>query len=586
MTLPKVLVIDDQFGRLIDSRRNLCISFGLVDITGGDPTPEEIRKPVAEAVFCSSQRIVKDYITNDIGIALDAVRNGWPWALVLLDIRFGSGKIGKDGDPEGLPGDMEYGLGILESIKKHFPEMPVVMLSAREREEIIEECRRKGAEDFIQRVSAAGDEKSPRENLSEKLFQHGLLPDTRVLKDDKKKIVGTSLPILLALRLARRAATGKGNTLLLGETGTGKELLAQYIHDLSTNADGPFVGYHPGGRAETLQEDELFGHVKGAFTGANADREGVFERAKGGTLFIDEVGDISEGIQLNLLRPLESRIISRQGGNKDIQLDLQVVLATNKNLEEYAGTGKFKSDLLNRINAYPITIPPLRDRKGDIPLIAERLLELLCKEHGVRWPRRIVPEAMDLLRMHEWPDNVRELRNVLERAVLNNKDSELVVPTDLMLETGQSYVNGTAADTIKPSQQPPAVSGPIHEIIESLETFEFPKNYAELAGKLPLLQEAFARLLTNYLQATLSETRKKTPDNIEGELNLTAAGSCMMGKQLKPSKAADVIKKLLHADKIVLEGILKDNPLLQTVYNDILRLRPTNPKKIEKDNGK
>jgi CheY-like chemotaxis protein len=271
MILPKVLVIDDQFGRLIHDRRNLCLNFGLVDITGDDPSPEEVANPVAGAKFCSGQSIEGGNVINDTVMAVSAIQKGWPrrdgkfWALVLLDIRFVSGKIADSAETEGRAGDMDFGLRILDEIKKNYPDLPVVMLSSRERGEVIEECRNRGAADFIQRIGYSSEVKSPRDVLVEKLFQHGLLPDIRELKGEKGRIIGNSLPILLTLRSARRAATGKRNILILGETGTGKELLAEYIHHMSPKAQGPLVVYHPG-RAETLQEDELFGHVKGAFT--------------------------------------------------------------------------------------------------------------------------------------------------------------------------------------------------------------------------------------------------------------------------------------------------------------------------------
>lgn len=580
MTLPRILVIDDQFGRSIKDRRNLCLNFGLVDVTGDDKASEEIKQPIAEAIFATGQRIQNDSIVNDADSALMSVKTGWPdqsakyWSLVLLDIRFASGKIGKDGEPDGWPGDMDYGLRILEAIKKEYQNLPVVMLSARDRREIIEECRAKGAIDFIQRISSSSEDKSPKEILAEKLFQHGLLPDTRSLNDEKQRIAGNSMPILLALRAARRGATGTGNLLVIGETGTGKELLARYIHDLSPKSGGKYNIFHAFGTAETLQEDELFGHVKGAFTGATSDKEGLFESTNGGTLFIDEIGDIPESVQLKLLRPLESRIVSRQGSHREIHLDVQVVLATNKNLGEYSQTGKFKSDLLNRINAYSIVVPPLRERKEDIPLIAEQLVKNLCKEHNARWPRKIQPQTLELLNNHSWPDNVRELRNVLERAIKENKDSELLVPSDIRFDVSSVGIGTTLS---KEPQRTSSVDS-IDDLIDVLQKFNFPQEYGKLQGKLPVLQNAIARMMANYLESALALTKKMKPGGpSEGEINPTGAASCMLGEQIKTPKAADLVKKLLTMSPEYAKSLQKDSAL-KKAFDVSVRLRPKNQK--------
>lgn len=586
MTLPRVLILDDQFGNSIKDRRNLCINFGLKDITGDDSSPELIDDPIAEGVFCSSQMKEKGVIINDLQIAMAAIKGGWPhrdgwvWSMILLDIRFVSGKIGENGEPEGQDGDTNFGLRILEEINKYYPDTPVVILSSRERQEVIEECRKKGALDFIQRVGYSSDITSPRDVLKQKIFDHALMPDTRMLNDERLRMVGNSLSIFKALRSARRAATGKGNILVLGETGTGKELLARYVHDISQKSGGPYVVFHPFGRAETLQEDELFGHVRGAFTGATSDREGLFERAKGGTLFIDEIGDIPEGLQLKLLRPLENRIVKRQGGTKEIPVDFQVVLATNKNLEEYARTGRFKFDLLNRINAYPITIPPLRERKEDIPLVAERLLEILCKEHHARWPRRILPETMELLKNHDWPDNVRGLRNVLERAIKDNIDSELVVPSDIRFDTYAAEASSKERGEEIIKKEGSDLPDSIDELILKLLTFEFSKDYAKISAKLPALQEAVAKMLANYLLSAIEVTKRMKPGTpSDGEINLTGAASCMMGEQLKTPRAADLIKKLLQQDRTILEKLIHEHPALNKAYQEALRLRPKKPVK-------
>ncbi len=239
MSFPKILVIDDQFGRSIDDRRNLCLSFAIKDITGDDSNPEKIDNPVAESFFCSAQREENGVISNDTGIALSAVKNGWPdsdgrfWSLVLLDIRYVSGRINEKGEPQGQGGDNDFGIRILEEINRYYPDVPVVMLSSRERNDVIEECRKKGAVDFIQRIGFSSETTSPKEILKQKLAEHALLSDTRKLGDERLRITGKSLSILKALRSARRAATGKGNILILGETGTGKENCLQGISTMS-----------------------------------------------------------------------------------------------------------------------------------------------------------------------------------------------------------------------------------------------------------------------------------------------------------------------------------------------------------------
>jgi len=343
--MPRVLIIDDIFGSSLIDRRNLCRNFRLIDVTGDDEKTVNIQSSIAEAVFCSGQIREDSIVRNDIELCLAETRKGWQgdvekrWAMILLDLRFVSSPIGIDNEPEGQFGDDLFGLTVLDAIHKEFPDIPIVIISSKERSEVIEECRKRGASDFIQRHECGTDAKPPDEILNAKLLEHGLLQDNRDLKDEKNRIVGKSIFMLKTLRAARRAATGKGNILILGETGTGKELIAKYIHDMSPKSKGPYAVFHPFGVAENLQEDELFGHVKGAFTGAVSERKGLFESANEGVLFIDEIGDIPESLQNKLLRPIENRVVRRLGGNKDIPVDIQVVLATNKNLEQFSKTG-------------------------------------------------------------------------------------------------------------------------------------------------------------------------------------------------------------------------------------------------------
>jgi transcriptional regulator with GAF, ATPase, and Fis domain len=229
-------------------------------------------------------------------------------------------------------------------------------------------------------------------------------------------LVGRSIPMREIFGLLERVAPTEATVLLEGETGTGKDLVARTIHSLSRRKDGPFVVVDCGAVASTLIESELFGHEKGAYTGATATRQGAFELAHGGTIFLDEMGELSLDLQPKLLRVLEQREIRRVGGNRTIRVDIRVIAATKKELKDEVAKGKFREDLYFRLSVVPIYIPPIRQRKEDIPLLVQ---EFAHKLGGPDY--EIPPDVIDSLMAHDWPGNVRELRNVLERGVYLSK---------------------------------------------------------------------------------------------------------------------------------------------------------------------
>jgi DNA-binding NtrC family response regulator len=223
------------------------------------------------------------------------------------------------------------------------------------------------------------------------------------------------------------AAPTHSRVLLCGESGTGKELAALAIHDASPRAAGPFVPVNCAAIPSELMESELFGHEKGAFSGALRSRRGKFESAHGGTLFLDEIGDMPPAMQAKLLRALESGEVERVGGAKPVRVDVRVIAATNRDLAVETREGRFRVDLFHRLNVVPVTLPPLRDHLDDLPLIAGHLLSGLAAEHG-RKPPRITGEALDALRAHPWPGNVRELRNLLERLLILHPGDDISAP--------------------------------------------------------------------------------------------------------------------------------------------------------------
>jgi len=240
---------------------------------------------------------------------------------------------------------------------------------------------------------------------------------------DGSALIGSSSGLKDVLNTIQKAATTDSTIMIYGETGTGKELIARSVHDNSPRKDESFVAVHCAALAKTVLESELFGHEKGAFTGADQQRIGRFEVANGGTVFLDEIGEISHDIQVKLLRVLQEKQVQRVGGNKPINVDIRIVTATNKNLAQMVKEGTFREDLYYRLNVIPVTVPPLRDRMQDVPALAEFFLKKFNKQLGKQLT--FSKEALDHLCKYDWPGNVRELQNILERTIILSDGPEI-----------------------------------------------------------------------------------------------------------------------------------------------------------------
>ena len=309
------------------------------------------------------------------------------------------------------------GLEVLRRIRERDSELPVVVISGHGTIETAVKAVRLGAQDFVEKpLSLEKTVLAVRNALRQRRLE-SQLRELRQQLDARYAMVGES-PALQRLREEiRQAAPSNGRVLIFGENGTGKELVARAIHAQSQRAAGPFVEVNCAAIPEELIESELFGHTKGAFTGAHATRKGKFELADGGTLFLDEIGDMSLKTQAKVLRALQEQRVEPVGGSGSVDVDVRVIAATNKDLEAEIRGGRFREDLYFRLNVIPFQVPPLRDRREDIPLLVRHFMQVLCAEHG-RKAREVVPDALEALARLPWPGNVRELRNILERLVI------------------------------------------------------------------------------------------------------------------------------------------------------------------------
>ncbi|TYO98309.1 two-component system nitrogen regulation response regulator NtrX [Geothermobacter ehrlichii] len=309
------------------------------------------------------------------------------------------------------------GLATLRRIKEIHPGLTVIMMSGHGTIETAVKATKMGAFDFIEKPLSL---EKVLLSIQNGLKVVDLAEENRNLRRQLGKdyeIIGTSQPIVQLKQQIAVAAPTSGWVLITGENGTGKELVARAIHENSRRKDRPFVEVNCAAIPEELIESELFGHEKGAFTGATAARKGKFDQANGGTLFLDEIGDMSLKTQAKILRILQEHKFERVGGNRTIEVNVRVIAATNKNLEQEIAAGNFREDLYYRLNVLPFHVPPLRERLVDIPLLAEHFLRHFCSKES-RKIKRLDNEALKAMMRYGWPGNVRELKNIIERLVI------------------------------------------------------------------------------------------------------------------------------------------------------------------------
>ena len=311
------------------------------------------------------------------------------------------------------------GMEVLKAVKSASPETVVLIITAFASADSAVEAMKQGAYDYLTKPFQVDEVQLIIRNALEKrrlTTENMLLKREMASQSSFAQLVGQSEAMQKVFDVVRKVADSKSNVLICGESGTGKELVARAIHYNSARSVMPFVAVNCSAVPETLLESELFGHMKGSFTGAISNKAGLFEIADGGTIFLDEIGDTTPTIQVKLLRVIQEREFRRVGGNQDVKVDVRVVAATNKDLEKAVADGSFREDLYYRLDVIPIRLPPLRMRAGDIPLLVNHFLERFSKESGKPKPV-ISQEAMHVLLGHEWRGNVRELENLIERVV-------------------------------------------------------------------------------------------------------------------------------------------------------------------------
>jgi len=374
-----------------------------------------------------SMRELLDVLLRKYGYKVSCAENGrmaismikkTEFDLLLCDIRLG---------------DMT-GIDVLKALKDQNPNTVVIMISAYATTEAAIEAMNEGAYDFVPKPF---DNEELQQTIKNALALKTIEHEKEILDDELKrtlqfgKIIGNSPSMKNIFNLVRQVSKTKTSILITGESGTGKELIAKAIHEESDQSEGPFVVVNCGGIPETLMESELFGHKKGSFTGATQDKKGLFEVADQGTIFLDEIGELTVPIQVKLLRAVQERVFKPVGSNEDISVDIRIISATNKKLEDEVITGNFREDLFYRLNVIEIRVPPLRERKSDIRLLAQHFLDKYSRAMN-REVTKISSYAIDLLTKYDFPGNVRELENLMERSVALSS-TNIILPDSLAL---------------------------------------------------------------------------------------------------------------------------------------------------------
>lgn len=333
------------------------------------------------------------------------------------------------------------GLTLLDQIRQLHEDTPMIMITAHGDVEMAVQAMQAGATDFLTKPF---DRMLLQKKIERALKLKRLEQENRVLREELvdrfsfENIVGNSAPMRQLFDLMRRVAHRDATVLILGESGTGKELVARAVHYASSRRDSAFVAINCAAIPPNLLESELFGHEKGAFTGADRAREGRFQVASGGTLFLDEIGDMPLDLQAKLLRVLQERVVEPVGSSKPVPVNVRIIAATNKDLEQLVRSGDFRQDLFYRLNVVPLYLPPLRDRREDIPLLVRHFLVKMGESKVV-----VEREAMEVLSAFDWPGNVRELENAMERALALRADPNRITPADIMLYSPREQAEST-----------------------------------------------------------------------------------------------------------------------------------------------
>lgn len=414
--------------------------------------------------------------------AVERVRER-PFDLILMDVRMAE----------------MSGIEALKVIKKYNPAIPILIMTAYSSVESAVEALKAGAYDYL--IKPLDFE--VLKLAMERALEHSVLKaENLALKEklvstfDLKNIIGRSPPMKELIEAVAMVAPSEATALITGESGTGKELIARIIHFNSSRKDGPLVVVNCAALAETLLESELFGHEQGAFTGANKRREGRFMAAHKGTIFLDEIGEMSPSMQARLLRVIQEREIQRVGGDETIRVDVRILAATNRDLEQEVASGKFREDLYYRLNVVTLRMPALRERLEDIPLLARYFLDRFAEKNR-KQVKGFTPLAMDMLLKYEWPGNVRELENAVERAVIL-LPGDYVTEKELPVSITQSYPD---AEEINQAQRIPPTGRSLEEIekeaiLTTLE--EAGGNKSEAARRLGITRKTLHKKLEQY----------------------------------------------------------------------------------------
>jgi len=397
------------------------------------------------------------------------------------------------------------GIEVLQSIKKSSPEITVIMITGYPTVETAVKAQRLGAFDYVLKPFAPDELNIV---VARALDNIELVRENQRLRQQLKdkynfdNIVSNSKKMHEIYKLIEKVAPTDSTILIYGESGTGKELIARAIHDNSRRKDKQFITVDCAVLSENLLESELFGHVKGSFTGATMDKPGLFEIASGGTVFLDEIGNISLNVQKKLLRVLQEREFMRVGGREVKKIDIRLIAATNRNLEAMVAEGTFREDLFYRLNIVPIQLPPLRERKEDIPLLACHFLEKYSKETNKNVDN-ISAEAMELLVSYNWPGNVRELENLIERIVVTTEE-KTVLPGHLSFIQGSR--NNTVVAVPKTSDELKEIKKTLREkavedveklfVVEALKRNDW--NVTRTADDVGMLRQNFQTLMRKY----------------------------------------------------------------------------------------